>query len=264
MSYETSSYNELSHDRIVQDKGYNPVVSALSDEQLEAEMNRRRLANALAEIERLKAQNAQLIKEKDNAIAEKENAIAEKNRYKAQAEYAQNLVTSIAISSNSSPKDMKDTCQRINDFFDNGKVSTKKKKDKEQYTYTKETFDLRVEVADVKNKTLIKAFKDCVRYGFIPKDTTQKNFIDIFSGQVTDATIKWKGKPCELAYLMREIKKKKAIIIPSAGIWNVTKSHIKDEYGKDITVDLASQHAPTNKEVLANLNDIIATFDLGY
>lgn len=240
------------------------MVSALSDEQLEAEMNRRRLANALAEIERLKDQIAQFKEEKDNAIAERDNAIAEKNRYKAQAEYTHDLIKDIAISSNSSPKDKKDTCQRINDFFDNVKVSTKKKTEKGQYTYTKETFDLRVEVADVKSKTLIKAFKYCVKYGFIPEDTSQKDFIDIFTGCVTDTIIKWKGKTRELAYLMKGIKKKNAIIIPSAGIWNVTKSHIKDKNGKEITVDLASQHAPTNKEQLANLNDIIATFDLGY
>lgn len=265
LSYETLQHRDVSQDRVVQDTDNSLLAYALSDEQLKAEINRRELL-------KVNKENALLIKEleeKERKIKqieeERDNAKKEALIHKSNLECITSLMLKIVAQSNSSDKDKADVCHLIASYF-NGEASIpSKQKTSRVFKYTEQTFRVRIDDDAVRNKTLSKACHDCKRYGLISQETNDKDFIDIFSGENTKAKIKWMEGPGSLAYFIKGLKKKSIIAIPKGhGVWNVTKSHFTDSYGKDIESDLASQQPPQINEMLLNLNDIISVLELGY
>lgn len=229
-----------------------------------------------SELQQIIVQQAQKIKdiqtEKEDAIAkanaERDEAIAKMNIYKGQAEFAQNTIIGIATNSNSSDAKKKDTCDLINDYF-NGKTFPKQKSSKgkrgETFKKTKETFTVAIDDNETRNKTLIRVYNDCKKYKLIAVDTVEKDFIDIFSGVRTDATIKWVPGTGSLYYFFNRLKEKEAINTPAGyGIWEVVKSHFVNKDGKVFTQDLSSQKPPQKKDLVANIMDIVSTMGLGY
>lgn len=268
MNYDQPSYNE-GRERVVQTQDYNPAVTAMSDAALLAEIYRRRLDEYKLIID----QQAQKIKdiqtEKEDAIAkanaERDEAIAKMNIYKGQAEFAQNTIIGIATNSNSSDAKKKDTCDLINDYFNGVLPINKGGKPRASTPKTLETFIINIDDIDCRNKTLIKAFKDCKKYKLIAEDTVEKDFIDIFTGVRTEAKIKWLAGPGALSFLFKQLKQKETIKIPKGfGIWEVVKSHFVDKNGKDFDQVLSSQKPPQKKDVVANIMDIVSTMELGY
>lgn len=229
-----------------------------------------------SELQQIIVQQAQKIKdlqaEKEDAIAkanaERDKAIAQMRTYKGQAEFAQKVIIGIVNDCNSTDAQKEDTCDQINAYF-NGNALPPKKGSKgkrgETFKKTKETFTVAIDDNETRNKTLIRVYNDCKKYKLIAVDTVEKDFIDIFSGVRTDATIKWVPGTGSLYYFFNRLKEKEAIDTPTGyGIWEVVKSHFVNKNGKVFTQDLASQKPPQKKDVLYNIMDIVNALGLGY
>ena len=140
-----------------------------------------------------------------------------------------------------------------------------KKKTEKDFVQTRQTFKLHIDNTLSFNNAICKAYNYAINYKLISEDCKQDDFLAIFSGEATDAKIKWISTNGALKYFLGRLKKNKLIDIPKGfGIWQVTKSHFVDDKGKTITVDLANEHAPQNAELKANINDIVATLGIDY
>lgn len=134
-----------------------------------------------------------------------------------------------------------------------------------EFEPTMQTFKIKIENHVAFNQAICKAFNYAIEYKLISQDSTQDDFLAVFSGKATKARIKWTSTNGALKYFMSKLKKKGIVDIPKGfGIWQVTKSHFVDDKGKTITVDLANEHAPQNDELKANINDIVATLGIDY
>lgn len=206
-----------------------------------------------------------MVRENQRLKEEKQKDKEEITRLMGQSEFAQNLLLQIVQTSNSSDEDKKDVCGLIKGFFDGSVKPTKKGVKGNEFEKTQLTFSLNISDNELRNKSLVKAYNECVRYKIITKDSEQSAFIAIFSGEKTNATIKWCLGPGALSYFIKRLDKKNLITKPTGpGIWEVTKSHILNKKGNTITSDLASQQKPTNKETLGNINDIVAIMEAGF
>lgn len=212
----------------------------------------------LRDYDRLARENQRLKEEK---LKDRE----EITRLMGQSEFAQNLLLQVVQASNSSDTDKKDVCELIKGYF-NGTVKPKRNGTKgNDFEKTQLTFSLNIADNELRNKALVKAYKECIRYKLITADSEQSAFIAIFSGEKTDVTIKWNLGPGALAYFIKRLDEKNTITKPTGpGIWEVTKSHILDKNGNTITSDLASQQKPTSIDTLGYINDIVAIMEAGF
>lgn len=210
--------------------------------------------NTINENKRLKQSN----KEKEDTIMQ----------LKAKLQFSKELILSTIQMSSSPDADKKNTCELIQAFFDSEVLPQKKGskgKRSEAFNKTNETFTVAIDDNETRNKTLIRAYNDCKKYKLIAEDTVEKDFIDIFSGVRTDATIKWVSGTGSLYYFFNRLKEKEAINTPAGyGIWEVVKSHFVNKNGKVFTQDLSSQKPPQKKDLVANIMDIVSTMGLGY
>lgn len=161
---------------------------------------------------------------------------------------------------------MEDEARYLVGSISSGSVGKKpRNKSDAEFEPTMQTFKIKIDNYVAFNQAICKAFNYAIEYKLISQDSKQDDFLAVFSGKATEARLKWTSTNGALKYFMSKLKKKGIVDIPKGfGIWQVTKSHFVDDKGKTITVNLANEHAPKNAELIANINDIVATLGIDY
>ena len=89
-----------------------------------------------------------------------------------------------------------------------------------------------------------------LRAKWIASDTNPDDFFSIFSGQPSNARIKWIGSNLQLAYLIRLITERNYIFIPKrVGKWTCVYNHFVDKNSRQLP-RLNSLHIPTKSKLV--------------
>ena len=84
---------------------------------------------------------------------------------------------------------------------------------------------------------------------WIASDTNPDDFFSIFSGQPSNARIKWIGSNLQLAYLIRLMTERNYIFIPKrVGKWTCVYNHFVDKNSRQLP-RLNSLHIPTKSKL---------------
>jgi hypothetical protein len=125
--------------------------------------------------------------------------------------------------------------------------------DEFQYQSSLSRFTLRV------NKTVLNdAYNQLIKFGFIPKGTDKKNFVNVFTGGLVKKPIVWLGGYNSLAYLVKGLLKYEAIKSLKNKHWKEVQKHFVTEDGKITDTDSLRNSDPP--EDASNLDLIIETF----
>ena len=88
-----------------------------------------------------------------------------------------------------------------------------------------------------------------LRAKWIASDTNPDDFFSIFSGQPSNARIKWIGSNLQLAYLIRVMTERNYISIPKrVGKWTCVYNHFVDKNSRQLP-RLNSLHIPTKSKL---------------
>lgn len=88
-----------------------------------------------------------------------------------------------------------------------------------------------------------------LRAKWIASDTNPDDFFSIFSGQPSNARIKWIGSNLQLAYLIRLMTERNYIFIPKrVGKWTCIYNHFVDKNSRQLP-RLNSLHIPTKSKL---------------
>ena len=88
-----------------------------------------------------------------------------------------------------------------------------------------------------------------LRAKWIASDTNPDDFFSIFSGQPSNARIKWIGSNLQLAYLIRLMTERNYIFIPKrVGKWTCVYNHFVDKNSHQLP-RLNSLHIPTKSKL---------------
>ena len=88
-----------------------------------------------------------------------------------------------------------------------------------------------------------------LRAKWIASDTNPDDFFSIFSGQPSNARIKWIGSNLQLAYLIRLMTERNYIFIPKrVGKWTCVYNHFVDKNSRQLP-RLNSLHIPTKSKL---------------
>ena len=88
-----------------------------------------------------------------------------------------------------------------------------------------------------------------LRAKWIASDTNPDEFFSIFSGQPSNARIKWIGSNLQLAYLIRLMTERNYIFIPKrVGKWTCVYNHFVDKNSRQLP-RLNSLHIPTKSKL---------------
>lgn len=91
-----------------------------------------------------------------------------------------------------------------------------------------------------------------LRAKWIASDTNPDDFFSIFSGQPSNARIKWIGSNLQLAYLIRLMTERNYIFIPKrVGKWTCVYNHFVDKNSRQLP-RLNSLHIPTKSKLVVN------------
>ena len=96
---------------------------------------------------------------------------------------------------------------------------------------------------------ITKLYQFLLRAQWIASDTNPDDFFSIFSGQPSNARIKWIGSNLQLAYLIRLITERNYISIPKrVGKWTCVYNHFVDKNSRQLP-RLNSLHIPTKSKL---------------
>jgi hypothetical protein len=96
---------------------------------------------------------------------------------------------------------------------------------------------------------ITKLYQYLLRAKWIASDTTPDDFFSIFSGQPSNARIKWIGSNLQLAYLIRLMIERNYISIPKrVGKWTCVYNHFVDKNSHQLP-RLNSLHIPTKSKL---------------
>lgn len=99
-----------------------------------------------------------------------------------------------------------------------------------------------------RNLRLMALFNGLKQLGWIDPKTSQKQFIDLFSGEPLYHRIKWTGSKQHLAYLFKVlIRQKMYVHTTEARIWITVRSHFVQSNGKPFEADMNAQQIPGAK-----------------
>ena len=91
-----------------------------------------------------------------------------------------------------------------------------------------------------------------LRAKWIASDTNPDDFFSIFSGQPSNARIKWIGSNLQLAYLIRLMTERNYIFIPKrVGKWTCIYNHFVDKNSRQLP-RLNSLHIPTKSKLVVD------------
>ena len=91
-----------------------------------------------------------------------------------------------------------------------------------------------------------------LRATWIAADTTPDDFFSIFSGQPSNARIKWIGSNLQLAYLIRLMTERNYISTPKrVGKWTCVCNHFVDKNSRQLP-RLNSLHIPTKSKLVVD------------
>ena len=91
-----------------------------------------------------------------------------------------------------------------------------------------------------------------LRAKWIASDTKPDDFFSIFSGQPSNARIKWIGSNLQLAYLIRLMTERNYISIPKrVGKWTCVYNHFVDKNSRQLP-RLNSLHIPTKSKLVVD------------
>ena len=91
-----------------------------------------------------------------------------------------------------------------------------------------------------------------LRAKWIASDTNPDDFFSIFSGQSSNARIKWIGSNLQLAYLIRLMTERNYIFIPKrVGKWTCVYNHFVDKNSRQLP-RLNSLHIPTKSKLVVD------------
>lgn len=220
----------------------------------------------IAELEAERSQqNDEIAKLKSECEELKQKALTEKTKNQS----LQELLINIVNQSNAGDARKQNVCDMIEAYINGaGLIKSRRKHQRamrsENNPNTPLTFELTLPPKE-QNQALAKASSDAVEFKLISADTQQSDFWEIFSGRNTNAQIKWIAGPGALNYFIKQLKARNAIKKPAGpGIWQITASHFIDAKGHPFTCNLSAQHCPKNKEVVANINDVVNVMQYGY
>ena len=96
---------------------------------------------------------------------------------------------------------------------------------------------------------ITKLYQFLLRAQWIASDTNPDDFFSIFSGQPSNARIKWIGSNLQLAYLIRLMTERNYISIPKrVGKWTCVYNHFVDKNSHQLP-RLNSLHIPTKSKL---------------
>jgi len=96
-----------------------------------------------------------------------------------------------------------------------------------------------------RNQRLMALFTGLKQLGWIDPRTSQKQFIDLFSGEPLYHRIHWTGSKQHLAYLFKLLVREKMYIRTThARIWITVRSHFVQTNGKPFDDDMKAQKVP--------------------
>ena len=96
---------------------------------------------------------------------------------------------------------------------------------------------------------ITKLYQFLLRAQWIASDTNPDGFFSIFSGQPSNARIKWIGSNLQLAYLIRVMTERNYISIPKrVGKWTCVYNHFVDKNSHQLP-RLNSLHIPTKSKL---------------
>ena len=96
---------------------------------------------------------------------------------------------------------------------------------------------------------ITKLYQFLLRAQWIAADTNPDDFFSIFSGQPSNARIKWIGSNLQLAYLIRVMTERNYISIPKrVGKWTCVYNHFVDKNSRQLP-RLNSLHIPTKSKL---------------
>ena len=99
---------------------------------------------------------------------------------------------------------------------------------------------------------ITKLYQYLLRAKWIAPDTTPDDFLAIFSGQPSNARIKWIGSNLQLAYLIRLMTERNYIFIPKrVGKWTCIYNHFVDKNSRQLP-RLNSLHIPTKSKLVVD------------
>ena len=99
-----------------------------------------------------------------------------------------------------------------------------------------------------RNQRLMALFTGLKQLGWIDPKTSQRQFIDIFSGEPLYHRIRWTGSKQHLAYLFKLlIREKMYVRTTEARIWITVRSHFVQANGKPFDPDMNAQQVPGAK-----------------
>lgn len=99
---------------------------------------------------------------------------------------------------------------------------------------------------------ITKLYQYLLRAQWIASDTNPDDFFSIFSGQPSNARIKWIGSNLQLAYLIRLMTERNYIFIPKrVGKWTCVYNHFVDKNSRQLP-RLNSLHIPTKSKLVVD------------
>lgn len=135
-------------------------------------------------------------------------------------------------------------------------------KPSKKFEYNDSTF-LYECIDETRNQRLTALFVGLKQLQMIDERTSQKQFIDLFSGQPLYHRIKWTGGKAQLAYLFKQlIKQKKYVTTPGSRIWITVRSHFVQVTGQPFDEDIKAQQMPGEKPA-ANIDFLVELLNPG-
>lgn len=140
--------------------------------------------------------------------------------------------------------------------------TTNPSKPPKKFEYSDSTFLFEC-MDETRNQRLTALFVGLKQLKLIDERTSQKQFIDLFSGQRLYHRIKWTGGKAQLAYLFKQlIKQKKYVTTPGSRIWITVRSHFVQVSGQPFDEDIKAQQMPGEKPA-ANIDFLVELLNPG-
>lgn len=114
---------------------------------------------------------------------------------------------------------------------------------------------------ETRNRRLMAFFNTLKQVEWIDAKSNQKQFIDLFSGELLFHRIRWTGTKQNLAYLFKMlIREKKYVRTTHSRIWTTVRSHFVQPNGQPFPADMKDQKVPGSRsqmviQVLVDLLD---------
>lgn len=104
---------------------------------------------------------------------------------------------------------------------------------------------------DTRNQRLMALFNALKQVEWIDARTSQKQFIDLFSGELLFHRIRWTGTKQNLAYLFKVlIYRKKYVRTTHSRIWTTVRSHFVMPHGQPFPADMKDQKVPGGRSLM--------------